>query len=98
MGEGFVVTEIRYDDVASREVGHLCAFVEEASELLGVDGLFGGDFEDGVLSTVNSQRSTVGVFVVGSFLGVLKYSIILYMPLVRLSSCLCSLSRLALSQ
>ena len=54
MGEGFVVTEVGYDDVASREVGHLCAVVEKASELAGVDGLFSGDFDDGVLSTVNS--------------------------------------------
>ena len=46
MSEGFVVTEIRYDDVASREVGHLCAFVKELGELGGVLVLFGGDFED----------------------------------------------------
>ena len=44
MGEGFVVTEVRYDDVGACDIGHLCALVEEASELLGVDGLFGGDF------------------------------------------------------
>ena len=63
MSEGFVVTEVRYDDVASRKVGHLCALVEEVGELVGVDVLFCGNFDDlsGILSTVNSQRSTVAI-------------------------------------
>ncbi len=41
VGEGFVVTEVRYDDVGAGDVGHLGALVEERGETLGVEGLFG---------------------------------------------------------
>ena len=40
MGEGFVVTEVRYDDVGACDIWHLCALVEQLCELLGVEGFF----------------------------------------------------------